>query len=257
MTIDIAPHDSDLSTLTLDELASTAVDEYRAASAHLAASLDHFIRLGEVMIVVYGRMQTTEEWRAWLDHVGIGTTVASQAARLATYKDQLPPEAFLPYRSQKNELRFPTHTSALTYIVGLPPISNRRRRTDPAVVGEAIRLREAGLPYEEIAQLLNVSTTAVRDWCNPEAYKSRNRRRAKARALAQRQRYAADRALAEKREREERDRLAVTTGGELAKAYAVIRAALKHLDLNRGPDDAIRALHRAEEAVVATMRGTT
>lgn len=56
------------------------------------------------------------------------------------------------------------------------------------------------------------------------------------------------------REREERDRLAKATGGELAEAYGLVRRTLSIVDKSRHAPDAIRHLHKAEEAIVEAMR---
>lgn len=99
----------------------------------------------------------------------------------------------------------------------------------------------------------HLPTEAFTPWTDargrPAGEKDR-RRRERERKLARRRARAA---LREKTQRDERDRLAKTTGGELAEAYSLIRRAIALLDkANRA--DAVRMAHKCEDAIVAALR---
>jgi hypothetical protein len=81
------------------------------------------------------------------------------------------------------------------------------------------------MAYEDIAFCLQVSRESVKCWCDPNYQRLKNKRR----AGMDREKRAARRALSEKRQREERDALAKSTGGELGEAYSLIRRLLGNL----------------------------
>lgn len=249
-------HELDLATATLDELADAARRELSQTESHLVGALAHFIRYGEILLVAR-TLVPSGEWMRWCESIANSsgrtyeykTSVA--AMRLAHYKDHLPAEAFETWIDDAGRLLNPSPHRALSYVRGLPVINRK------GVVGhgestrdEARRLRKAGLPYDEIGPMVGVSSTAVRMWCEPGAEAEYNKRR-RAREREQR---AAQRALRKEHERQERDRLARATGGEIADAYSLIRRALTAIDRAGQAPDAIRHLHKAEEAIVEAMR---
>lgn len=245
----------DLTTMTLDELGEEVMQQRHAAEVSLATALGHFVRIGVVLLHARERVPD-EEWDSWCELHGMSKTSSNRAMRLAYYRDELPPEAWQPSVNRAGRLVNPTATRAEVYLRGLPPVRPKGFRYEQGVVDEARRLKAAGVPQVDICELLGLSAATVSVMVRPGAqaeYARKHRRRYAARRLTERE---AARALAEKREREERDRLAKATGGELSKSYGLIRQALAALDkvATEPSVEATRHLHRAEESVVEAMR---
>lgn len=256
MTDVAIPDPRDLSTLTLDQLAQAAADEYRQAENHMLGVLHHFVRFGEVLLAA--RPQVPEgEWMRWCEGVAnaAGRTyeykTAAAAMRLAHYRNHLPAEAWQPWKDSSGRLMNASPKHALSYLKGLPIINRKGVSGHPEETRmEARRLRTAGLSYDDIAEMVGASSHAVRMWCEPAVAK---RYAAQRRTVSARQRAAA-RALREKEKRLDRDRLAKITGGELADAYSLIRRALAALDKDGRAPDAILHLQKAEDTVQEAMR---
>jgi predicted transcriptional regulator len=237
----------DLSTLTLDQLGVLAVHESGEARNHLSAALQHVIKLGEVLLEARNRPGI--RWSEWIESIGIDRSRASKAMRLAFYQDALPPVATEPFKDARGTLRDPSPSHALLYIEQLPRLRPGAKGYPAEVRAEAKRLREQGLTLNAVAELLNVSPQIVNIWTNPKAAKQN----AAARQARNTRMSAANRALRAQTEREERDRLARQTGGDISKAYGLVRRALSAVDA-AGCHEALSPLHRAEDVLVAQMR---
>jgi len=235
----------DLTTMTIDELAAVARAEYGLMAEHVAFALRHAIRSGEALLRAKESM-SKGEWGRWVeDHVGISNAWGSQLARLAYYRSEIPAEV----------LQAGSITEARSYLKGLPPIQppGPAAQVPRAMIDEAQRLRSEGASYAEISRAMEVNQGEVWRWLNPEKHRESQRRGS---LKHQRKRRAADQALKQQQEQAQRRQLAKATGGELAKSYSLIRQALAALDkvATEQAGEAIRHLHKAEEAVVEAMR---
>lgn len=240
----------DLSTLTLEQLEVASADAIRLGEEALKGALLVFIRWGEILLEVQRRVGHGH-FREWLRAHEINDAHSNKAMRFAFYKNNIPKDALVPFRGVDGRLREPTTNSVWRlYIRGLPPISPYGRPTYSVThINEARRLQATGLTGKDIAEMLGVSETTVGCWLDPKLAAEREARRTRKRHET----VAARKALKEKSEREERDRLAKTTGGELAEAYSLIRRALTALD-RAGQVDAMRLAHRCEDEIVKALR---
>lgn len=234
----------DLSTLTLDELGAVANAEHAAvgssideAAHHMAMSLLHAIRAGQALTLAR-EMVEEGRWTEWLtNNVDISQSLAMRYVRYAHY-EQVLREANVPLNAD----------TALRYLKGLAPVRVATpRRTDPAVIAEAQRLRAGGLSFKAIGELLGLNASTIQS--NLTASEESRRRRAK----NSRRHAAARRALAEQERRAERDRLAKTGTENQQEIYRLIRRAAKLADIEGGLADVVRPLMKAEEQILAAI----
>lgn len=221
MTTELVRSD-DLSTWTLEELATVAKQEHELVREGLTQALWHAIRSGEALQVAFDRIEPGQ-WIAWLKkNVDVIPGTAANYMRIAHYRDQLPPVNGLGI------------AAAMSYLKGLPERPNRKtaRKYDQSVRDEAGRLREQGMTYEAIGALFGASQTTVMMWLDPEFYA----RRHKISIEATRKARKAKQALALQEKREARAAAAKKAGGGLAEAYSTIR--LNQLAIDRAITEA-------------------
>lgn len=246
---EIVSYELNLTTASLDELSEAASAEYKATQSALVGALERYVKFGNVLLEARGRVPDGE-WLQWCAKVGAPQATVNHAMRVAYYADRLPSEMWDVSGGVGRKQGNVTH-AALAYLRGLPDIHPKGRTgPDPKMVAEARRLLHSGAKVAEVAEMFGVHKSTIRDWMDPQA--ARASREAKARRKKQRRQVAA--AARRQMEREERDRLAKTHGGELSEAYSLIRRALAQIDRARAADEAILHLHRAEAAIVAAMR---
>lgn len=223
----------DLSTATLDELATIVRDEYHAAehehreaAACLSRSVQHAARSGRALSEARNRVPDGE-WNSWItESAQIGTTAAKNLMRLAHYFAVIPQEVLEPSVDAVGRSHETGWMRALNSLKGLPRIRPSGIGGHPVEMkGRARALHNSGMAYEDIAFCLQVGRESVKCWCDPNYQRLKNKRR----AGMDREKRAARRALSEKRQREERDALAKSTGGELGEAYSLIRRLLGNL----------------------------
>lgn len=260
VTMSIVPYEAptvDLATLTLDELRDAAIAENDAVNGFTAGALMHTIRLGEILNVVHDRLDAEgKPWLKWLEAAGITQSAASRSTRLAKYRSSLPAEAFEVRQGVNGRLIDPSINNALLYIADLPKLHPPKRFPED-IQAEARRLRNTGMVYKEIGELLGVSTSALYRWCDPEHEK-------RVKASQKRSYRNRDKALARRaKQDDERRKLAKVTGGELSLAYAEIRKAVAACDRHATNADAvtygpvrkaITLLHQAENCIVDAMK---
>lgn len=220
---EVVPAARDLSALTLEELTELAQEERAASEAHLVGALRHYVQWGEVLLEVRDRPELNNGWQEWLKDQRINRSVATQAMRLAAYRDRLPAEAFEPWRDQRGFLREATANRVATFIRGLPPVNSDSNAYDASVKAEALRLVKEGVPWRETARLMGVSAGSVYNWMYPEKYK-RN-----IRAEARRQKAKRD-ALRTQRRAE----AVAKAGGSIKKAYDLVLSLARELDAALG-----------------------
>lgn len=253
-----APTDkADITSLSLDELAAEATREHNLVSgavdraeAALSEGLVHAIRVGHVLIRARDLIQGEgKSWRAWKrSNLPFSEYTASNYIRYATYEDHL----------IAHEVPLTTAT-ALEALHGLPAVGMGRGRKRLHDDSEYKRLHDEGLTKAQIAEVMGVSWNTVRNALDPDARK----KKADAMIEARKRQRAAEKALAEQQERKERDRLAKSGGGELAKSYSEVRKCLASLDAavaDASPEqrtclrEAIRCAHSAEDQIVKALR---
>lgn len=217
-----------LEKLPLGELGEIVTREHAAASHHARAALENAIRCGEALLEARGRV-ASGEWGGWLERRGLKPTMASRYMRVAYYRDQIPAEC-------------DHFQAAVRILVHYPEL--RGLCPEHPAAPEIRRLRAEGLSCRRVAAELGVSSATVYLVMHPDAkrkYAETNRARA-------RRSRAARRALAEK----ERADAITAKGGEIAKAYNLLRQAEQLLgrakpevdsrEAKTAVDDALRAL---------------
>lgn len=204
----------DLSTLTLEQLVDRVRTEHEQVEGHLSGVLRHAIRAGRALLEIRGRM-TEHEWKQWLASVdlGVGFVTFHRYLRFAYYESVL---AGVDERV--------TMTDAVRILRGYPPVRTvtpgKPAGHPPEMKETAEFLSEQGMSQSQIAAELEVGHRTVRRWLMTPDQK---RREDAAIAAAHRRRRAERKALKEQQAREERDRLARERGGNLGKAYDVVR----------------------------------
>lgn len=199
----------DLSTLTLDELAERANGGHRSVLRALKTTLDIALQVGDLLWEI--RARVGDEWKDWADaHIEFSKSTRSNYMRLSHYRDHIPAGEVEVHRAVRS-------------LRGLPylgDVGSGSFRHPPETVAYAQHLySDKGWTKKAIARELDVSDSVVAAWVDP-AY--REKRAADLKRWQRRRREAA-RALKEKQEREERDRLARERGGNLGKAYDQVR----------------------------------
>lgn len=232
----------DLASMTLEQLSDRVHAERGLVGQHLHQAVLHCIELGQALLEVNGRLPLGE-WYQWVSDHDLTRYQAGTCMRLAYRRDYLTDGG-----------RDLTVKSALAQIAGLPSRSYDRRSDEAkALDNEIHRLLDDGLTYQEVSELLGVSTSSIWSRRNPEA---RERHKRKAREKLRRER-AARKALAEKEAREERDRLAADRGGHLGKAYDQVRKLMPTLDaaITEGLSVEARALAvRLEDEIFKALK---
>lgn len=236
---------------TLEELTRLANSEHNGALAASRRTIDHAIRCGNLLLEI---QQVVEfgGWQKWLDESWAGDdSVARCYIRIASYHDHIPQSAQSSIHRAQKALR------------GLPPVgfTESWNAIKKDIKEDARRLYKEGLSQREIAELFDVSKTAVARWVNPGAERAERRRR-KERAKNEK---AARRALREKeRAAEVRKGLKQHEGTGLAESYSLTRKLAQALDRAEGEAtglevrglirEAHEALHRVEDALGNALR---
>lgn len=222
-----------LKGLTLDELGEIVEREHEQVGGCLRGALGHALSCGAALLEAHVQCPYGE-WGAWLArHASMERSVAQDYMRLAEYRDHIPSGHV-------------TITRALKAIGDKPPRA-MRRVLDAEQVAMAKDLIRDGRTYAEVGGILGVSHATVYLACNPRAHKRK-------RALdAERKRRfrAAKKALAEK----ERADAIAAKGGEIEKAYNLLRQAeqlvgrarpeVKGREAKEALDEALSSLARA------------
>lgn len=243
----------DLSNATLDELASMALGHVRSTEASLINALQHWVAAGEVFNIARDRFGPGGKgWGKWCEQLGVSQAAIGEAMRVARYKDQLPPEVFAIWTDARGVKRDPTIGRALEYVRQLPPIRPRGKNntSDIAALREANRLVNEGMSLRAAAAMTGITHETVARYRDPARFAEKDRKKEERR----REQARAKKALAAQRERQERDRLARATGGELDVAYTHVRRALAAISKDTRAPEAERLLLKAEEHIVDAMR---
>lgn len=257
--IEIAVMDR-LDTATFEELAGFVQQSVGAAEQHARKSIHHLIEAGGALCAMRDRM--SGQYQTWIAEVGLNRSWATQCQRLYTYRDELPKAAFSEWADEAGRTRQPSLSNAIKTISHLPSITNDGRTIPRKVTPEqrtlAERLLKDRVPRREIARILGVSIATVDNMTLTATELKERRRRSGAQRRAK---LAAERALRLQTERDERDRLARTSGKELSVAYANVRQALVAFDkAASGVADrplaqrTLAYLSAAESCIVAAMR---
>ena len=220
------------------------------ASEKMSAGLVHALAAGAALWEAREAVPA-EDWTAWLEeHIEYAVVTATAFVRLHYYRDQI--------EAHDGHLNIIT---AREFLNGLPSLVDGRNRGGvpaiPVEVVEQIRkVRAEGHTFTRVAEIVGVSRGAVQKHCDPDwnrkaAERNRKRREEK-------------RALELEERRRQRDELAARSGDHPSAAYASIRKAAA--SLQRAIDgcqdpaqrkelrNALGATHKAEDALVASMR---
>lgn len=245
------PAEVDLSSYSLSDLADLANSEHRlalssaeAAERFLSAGVLHGIRAGEALLEAKKRHGATG-WTAWVeDNTELSRSAARNYQRWAFYKEDLF-SATIPL----------TYKSAILFLKDKPQVPGARApKVTDADIAEMKRLYKEGHSERKIAEMVGCSRGQVWYHIVPGA---KAKAKARARVNAKNQRLA-KKAL----ERENRAAAAKRAGGDLSKAYSLLRQLESALDSALGDattdrDDLRLALsyaHKAEDHLSAAIR---
>lgn len=239
-----------LDTATFEELAETARVSIELAGQYADSAVRQLVRAGGVLVQIRDRMPG--RYKTWLREIGIDPTWASKVGRLYEYRDAIPATAYETRVDVAGRRLPPSLRSALASIDALPNRQPHRSRLTDEMIRDAKARHRRGESMTSIAVAMGVSREQMRRLLNP-AVEAERRKRAKANRKIQSEARAA---LQKQQIREERDRMARATGGELSVAYTLIRKALSAL-AKTNMDQTRRAseyLVAAESNIVSAMR---
>lgn len=250
----------DYASMTLEELAASAnenerrvIEAERAAEAAMGEAVYRAMDVGDALAAVREQVGFGD-WGEWME-VNCVTSAhrLREFVRLAEHRPHV--ERWVLKGGDDGEISV---WRAVAAIRGLPRVTAQKVYEDD-VRKEAKRLRSEGVSIRETAGLLGVSPTTVRVWANP-AERKRARENSK---RYQQKRRAADRALKEKKEREERARLAARAD-DTGKAYSEVRkltaalsqaiAGVDSAEARNHLREAERLALKAEESIVAALK---
>lgn len=232
----------------LSTLAAKATTEYRLASGAAVSAVEHAIACGEALLQAQAGVPDGK-WGKWCaENVPeINFTTVTKFCRLAAHKDQIAAGEFTTIDRAMNYL----HQLAIPARPTGP-----KRRVAKIDVGEARKLRDLGMSYVDIGDVLGVSHQCVALHLDPER---RKRKKANERRRAQELR-AAREALAAR----QRDQAVRKTGGLPADAYALLRKCALTIDKAIGATEdsaertkltaALGYVHKAEDEIVRALR---
>jgi ribosomal protein L20 len=243
---------SDVSTVTLGELAVTINREHGLAYQSALDALQHAILCGQALIEARATVPDGE-WLRWVDdNLDISAAAIHRFVRIATYRDHL----------LQADQRPKSINAAISYLrdVGAPAVGSGRKglngRRPTFDVDEAKRLRGQGMTFVDIGEALGVSDVAVWRQLTPGA----TRQAMSYTARARKKRRAERRALVEK----ERADAVARVGGSASDAYALLRRCAIALDRAIADSaaesevsalrDALAFTHKAEDAIVVALR---
>lgn len=233
------PASLSLAEQTLDQLAETILNEHAEVEHAAGSMLLHAIRTGEALNEAYSRVEPGQ-WAEWVEaNVAIPSRVTPASSGR--------PSTRLTLNRIRDYRRLATHREAVLssgavsinqaaqlmadrglHLPGGRPGGGGSDWRSPgeAVRQEALQLRAADVSVPEIAETLGVARGTVHRWVNPEA----NQRYKESLNRARKRRAAERRALREKEDRAARDEAAKRAGGDIAKAYSLIRQAAAAVD---------------------------
>lgn len=239
----------ELEGLNLKQLSVLINQQSASAEAATVAVLEYATRAGIGLMRARDLvMEAGESWTRWMDeNLSFHRRTAYRYITIARGRDRLPDGPI-------------TLTEALDLLSGVAAYRDESEWTayPKAVKASALQMHADGISMTEIGETLGVVRETVRRWVDPNTHD----RMIKANRQRRRKAAAAKKALAEKERREDRDRLARSTGGDPAKAYAEVRRLAATLDraLADVPQsakptlaEALRHTHRAEDAIVEAM----
>lgn len=221
-----------LDGMTLDELAETIRHEDAEARGAASTALVHAIRVGEALNEAHERV-APGTWGAYVRQCGLFRSDAGIYMRLAIHQEEI------------REAGVPSFNQAKTFILG--KTTGRQKGYEQVTLDvkrEALRLRDCGMGYTAIADAIGTSRDSVRRWVDPDYARRRK-------LLAQdrrRQARKARAALREQEKRDARDKAARQAGGDIAKAYALVRQTAAAVD--RAADQA------TDKAAAGALRST-
>lgn len=238
----VVPPESDaipaLRTLSIEELAAAVEHEHQQIGASVAASIEHAIRAGLLLLEAKSRLPFGD-WQDWLALNTPGVTMEYARIYMRVARN----------RELVREQMPPSLKAARKMLV---KANVRDLRYDPELRTEARRLRKDGLSHKKIATELGCSTATVSRWLNPAAERRYRESRAKTSrtgrlALNQTKRVAA----------------ANKVGGDVAEGYALIRRSLDALErastecsgeARTALRSAMNSLYNAEDAVSRAVK---
>lgn len=204
----------DLASMTLEQLAERANDQFRRlneeldeAVSHLSSGVLYGIEVGKALLEVRKR-HTKSTYRQWVvDNFDGSVTTATQYQKWATW------EAHILASGERLNV-----VTIRRFLRGFPALPRANAVTDED--RENLRqMRAEGKTWAEISEEVGVSPNTLRNRMNPEAAQRRMARWK-----------AAQKALAEKDRQMQRDQLAKERGGNLGKAYDQVRKLMPTLD---------------------------
>jgi len=231
------------------DLASAINQEHALVYQATIDALDHAIRCGQFLLEA--REQVPDgKWTEWIEaNLNIAVSAATRYQRIATYREHL----------LAAEVRPKSINAAMTYLrdLDVPSLPHNRAGKRPTFdVVEARRLRDLGMTYRDIGEIVGVSDSAVQHQLDPELSARRKvRRRAEAK----------DRRATEKArtEREANDRI-LKEGGNLALGYTLLLECIEALSnalIEADTDEVFGALsialtntQRAEGVITRTFQ---
>lgn len=252
-TADVSP---DLSSMSFEELAELATDEYRlaqksmdSASEFMTDAVVHAIRAGDALLVMKSKYAGNADWTSWLDeNFPPGRFQAEKFMRLAFYQEHL---VGVPNVTMHN---------ARFLIQGLPPLPRTTHRfvISKETQSEIRQLVKRGVPKAEVARMMDIHPESVTRLTDPDA----------ARKLKDKKKRYQARRRAEKKALDDKNRVeaAKRAGGSLGKSYSLVRQAAAEIDRAIADADsqevrsalraALTGIHRAEDYVGKAIRSS-
>lgn len=225
---------------SLEELAETIRREHMLAAGSAKEMVEHAIFAGVALLEAKARLPFGD-WREWLDtNAPMSRGTAEVYMRLAAHRDLVLEGRVTTIRAAQRLLRE-------------NGVEHRRHKSSGLELEqEAARLRKRGMRYDEIADVLGVSKSAIYNWTNPQS----RRKNLDAQKKRVRQRSLERAAL----ERVERDRHMRALKDERSECYRLARLLAQRLDrahteaaspeIRAALDDAARKLGAVEAAIV-------
>lgn len=230
----------------LVDLAAVINQEHALTYYSVIDALEHAILCGEALIKA--RADVPEgQWTRWVkNNLEMESGAVSRYVRIATYREHLLAADDRPQ----------TINAAITYLRGIevPRIETPTGSKPGFDVSEARRLRDSGMTYDRIAEMLGVSDVAIQRQLVP----------GRQRAAIERRTREVNKKRAEEREaaQHEVDEKVGSIGGDLAQAYlwlrdveAVFERMIADTDNETGQTlhTALVSVHRAEDVITRIL----
>lgn len=204
---------------TLEDLAALAKAEHAAVVGAATDALSRAILAGETLLKAKDRVESGG-WINWVEaEAGIPYNTAKGYMRVASYREEI-----LARDDPQQNLR-----QALEALNGAPSKVPNIQVTPDHIKQQVKQMHSDGVPVNRIARELGVARSAAQRWVNPAS--KEKQREADARLRVRRARAkAARQALLDQEKRAARDAAAKTAGGDIAKAYSLIRQTAAAVD---------------------------